>query len=218
MKLLFVLIATLCYVLALLLTYSIHAWYFRVDVVFYAAVYDALVAAVILFTIVQLIPSLRRRLNGLEHILVFIIWLLGGYAFAISGPAVLDRSLSVYIIEKLVQRGGGIRLDKIEQVFTQEYIVEHRLIDVRLTEQLESGTIEIVDGCVLVTEWGQRLANLSRFLRRNFLPRNRLLLGEYTDDLTDPFRNSVDSPGYACSQAVYEYSDVYDNFEKEAQY
>jgi hypothetical protein len=83
-------------------------------------------------------------------------------------------------------------------VFTQEYMVEHHLVDVRLTEQLESGTIRIDKGCVLLTERGQRLARFSRWFRANMLPRQRLLMGQYTDALTDPFRNSDARTDYTC--------------------
>jgi hypothetical protein len=126
------------------------------------------------------------------------IWLLLGYSFAISVPTVIDRSLSFYILEKLQQRGGGIKLDAFDQVFTQEYVKEHRLMDVRLTEQQQSGTIVIRNGCVVLTDWGQTIATTSRFFRNHFLPKQRLLMGEYSDDLTDPFRNSVKRVDYQC--------------------
>jgi hypothetical protein len=198
MKFVVAMVATLTYIAILLAIYLIHALYFRVDVVFYAALQDAVLAAVITLLVALLFPYVRRQLSSFERTLLLVIWLLGGYAFAISGPAVLDRSLSVYIVEKLVQRGGGIQLDRIEDVFTKEYLVEHRLLDVRLTEQAESGTIEFVDGCVLVTDRGRWVARISRFLRTNFLPKQRLVMGDYSDDLTDPFRNSVDTPDYTC--------------------
>jgi hypothetical protein len=113
-------------------------------------------------------------------------------------PTVIDRSLSFYILEKLQQRGGGIKLDAFDQVFTQEYVKEHRLMDVRLTEQQQSGTIVIRNGCVVLTDWGQTIATTSRFFRNHFLPKQRLLMGEYSDDLTDPFRNSVKRVDYQC--------------------
>jgi len=83
-------------------------------------------------------------------------------------------------------------------VFTKEYVKEHRLVDVRLTEQLESGTIRIDDGCVRLTARGERLASLSRSFRKHLLPRQRLLMGQYSDDLTDPFRNSKPAADYGC--------------------
>ena len=158
-----------------------------------AAVLAAVVLAAVLFTLA------RRLYSSFEKVLLICIWLLGGYAFAISGPAVLDRSLSFYILEKLQQRGGGVRADAIGDIFVNEYMNEYRLVDVRLTEQLESGTVVIEDGCVKLTPEGDSLATLSRYLRTHFMPRHRLLAGEYTDALVDPFQQSqTGEMGYEC--------------------
>ena len=84
-------------------------------------------------------------------------------------------------------------------VFKDEYMPEFRLVDVRLTEQLQSGTIAIENGCVKLTPRGERLATLSRFIRTTLLPKHRLLAGVYTDALVDPFRASKKGPiGYEC--------------------
>ena len=131
--------------------------------------------------------------------MIGIIWLLLGYSFAISIPTVIDRSLSFYLLEKLEQRGGGIKLNRFSDIFTKEYMKEHRLVDVRLTEQLTSGTIIIKEGCVRITGKGKSIAAFSRFFRTNFLPEQRLLMGQYSDDLIDPFKKSnSDVIGYEC--------------------
>lgn len=190
------LLLTVVYVVLLLGIHFLHVRFFSVDVVFYAAIGDALLAAV-LTGLLLLLPALRR-FTVTEKVLLVAVWLLGGYSFAISVPTVIDRSLSFYILEKLDQRGGGIRQDAFQDVFTKEYMVEHRLVDVRLTEQESSGTIHIANGCVLLTDKGRRVAALSRFYRQHFLPKQRLLLGRYSDDLTDPFRHSRQDVTYQC--------------------
>lgn len=178
--------------------YALHIRFFRVDVVFYAAIGDAVLAALVCYAGLL---GLRffAPLNGFEKFQLFVIWLLTGYALAISVPTVIDRSLSFYILEKLQQRGGGIAQDAFEQVFVGEYMPEHHLVDVRLTEQLESGTIRIENGCVLLTEKGARIAAFSRYFRTHWLPKERLLMGEYSDALTDPFRNSSAAADYVCA-------------------
>lgn len=190
------LLLTVVYVVLLLGIHFLHVRFFSVDVVFYAAIGDALLAAV-LTGLLLLLPALRR-FTVTEKVLLVAVWLLGGYSFAISVPTVIDRSLSFYILEKLDQRGGGIRQDAFQDVFTKEYMVEHRLVDVRLTEQESSGTIQIANGCVLLTDKGRRVAAMSRFYRQHFLPKQRLLLGRYSDDLTDPFRHSRQDVSYQC--------------------
>jgi hypothetical protein len=197
MKYLKLLGATALFGLLLLATYVVHVRYVPVNVVFYSAILDDVLATGLTLLVLAAIGWLRS-FSRFEIAQMVCIWLLLGYSFAISVPTVIDRSLSFYILEKLQQRGGGIKLDAFDQVFTQEYVKEHRLMDVRLTEQQQSGTIVIRNGCVLLTEWGQTIATTSRYFRNHFLPKQRLLMGEYSDDLTDPFRNSVKRSDYQC--------------------
>ncbi|MBZ1350081.1 hypothetical protein KZZ10_05440 [Alcaligenaceae bacterium LF4-65] len=197
MKYLKLLGATALFGLLLLVIYAVHVRYVPVNVVFYSAILDDVLATGLTLLLLAAIGWLRS-FSRFEIAQMVCIWLLLGYSFAISVPTVIDRSLSFYILEKLQQRGGGIKLDAFDQVFTQEYVKEHRLMDVRLTEQQQSGTIVIRNGCVLLTEWGQTIATTSRYFRNHFLPKQRLLMGEYSDDLTDPFRNSVKRSDYQC--------------------
>lgn len=190
-------IASLIFLFALLGIYLVHVTFFHINVVLYDSVLDALLAAAITGAVLF---GLRYFcvLNHFEKFQLIAIWLLVGYSLAISIPTVIDRSLSFYILEKIQQRGGGIKYSQFSEVFTKEYVVEHRLVDVRLTEQQESGTIVIKNGCVVLTERGKELAAFSRSFRKNFLPKKRLLMGEYSDDLTDPFKNSVKASNYEC--------------------
>ncbi|VTU17326.1 hypothetical protein H6CHR_00747 [Variovorax sp. PBL-H6] len=177
--------------------YWLHISYMHVNVVFYSAIVDGVMAAFITAGLVMALRSFSV-FSGFEKLQMLIIWLLTAYALAISVPTVLDRSLSFYILEKLQQRGGGIQQSRFAEVFTDEYLKEHRLVDVRLTEQLESGTIRIENGCVRLTPKGDGLASFSRFFRRHLLPKQRLLMGQYSDDLTDPFRHSAAQKDYTC--------------------
>lgn len=198
MKLLAAFLFTVVFIALLLGIYVIHVWYFPVPVVLYSALLDAFIAVAIA-GVILLAVGRRGPLGGFERVLLLVVWMLGGYAFAISGPTVLDRSLSFYLLEKLEQRGGGIREEAFADVFINEYMDEFRLVDVRLTEQLQSGTIAIEDGCVRLTPRGRMLAGVSRFVRLNLLPRQRLLAGELTDDLVDPFAGSpAGRMGYEC--------------------
>ncbi len=199
MKLTRAIIASVIFTVVLLGIYYVHVNFFKVNVVFYAAIGDGVVAALVTGAILQFFPYFRV-FGGFEKLQLVVIWLLFGYSFAISVPTVIDRSLSFYILEKLQQRGGGIKQDSFEQVFTQEYVKEHHLVDVRLTEQLQSGTIAINDGCVTLTEKGQMIASFGRFFRTHWLPKQRLLMGKYSDTLTDPFRNSVANVNYTCQR------------------
>lgn len=195
MKTLSFLLSTMIFFVFFLIIYAIHITYFKVGVILYSVLMDGLIA---IFLTSIMLYFVFHIFTKSEKIMLLTIWILCGYAFAISVPTVLDRSLSFYILEKLQQRGGGIKIESFEQVFTQEYMVEHRLVDVRLTEQLYSGTIDIKNGCVIITSKGKRLAEFSRYFRTNWLPRYRLIAGKYSDDLTDPFRESKEIYDYKC--------------------
>jgi hypothetical protein len=145
MKILRLLIASFFFLTTLCTIYYLHMHYFRVDVLFYAVIIDGLLAT-FLTSVVLFFFKYFCVLNGVEKFQLVVIWLFAGYIFAISVPTVIDRSLSFYILEKLQQRGGEIKLDGFEDVFTQEYVKEHHLVEVRLTEQAHSGTLFIQNG------------------------------------------------------------------------
>jgi hypothetical protein len=86
----------------------------------------------------------------------------------------------------------------MNEIFVKEYMPEYRLMDVRMTEQLSSGTLTIEDGCVQLTPRGKRIVGLTRFYRAKILPKKRVLMGEVTSDLTDPFRNGASAVDYRC--------------------
>ncbi|GHX57878.1 hypothetical protein ID062_16660 [Vibrio cholerae] len=183
------LFAGILFVVNLLVIYVLHVQYFKIDVVFYSAIFDGVLAAILTFFVIST-WNFFSCFSSFERVLILVIYLLGGYAFAISVPTVIDRSLSFYILEKIDQRGGGIKLSGFKDVFVNEYLPEHRLVDVRITEQLSSGTIFIDDNnCVKLTEKGKSIIKFSLFFRHNLLPKQRLLMGEYSSDLTNPFAN-----------------------------
>lgn len=191
------LFASAVFLLVLFGIYFVHVRFFRVDVVFYSALLDVLVAAAAAALSMRLL-NWFSDFGAFEKTQILFTWMLMGYIFAISIPTVIDRSLSFYILEKMQQRGGAIRLDRFEDIFTREYAREHQLVAVRLTEQQSSGTVTIRDGCVRLTPRGDHLASFSRFFRRHLLPRHRLLLGRYTDQLTDPFSGGEGAEDDSC--------------------
>lgn len=197
MKYLKLFYATALYLAILSSIWLLIVNFFKVDVVFYSAIWAAVIAVAVQALLVFITPLLRG-FSGVEKLQQLVSCVLLGYIVAISVPTVIDRSLSFYILEKLQQRGGGIQLAKFNYIFTSEYMREHRLVDIRLTEQTESGTIAIDGDCVKLTPKGDRIASFGRFFRQNLLPKQRLLMGEYTDQLTNPFKRSDSAPDYLC--------------------
>ncbi|TWG35901.1 hypothetical protein ATF69_3469 [Acidovorax delafieldii] len=181
-------------------TYWIYIRLFKVDVVFYAAIW-ACTLALLAYALLITITPFSNYFNPLEKVQNIAICGLLGYILAITFPTIIDRSLSFYFLEKIQQRGGGIQLNYLDYIFREEYIKEHRLMEVRLTEQMESGTLFVDQGsCIRLTTRGELLATFSRFFRSHFLPPQRLIAGEYSSDLVDPFMHKNTVPDYLCKQ------------------
>ncbi len=176
------------YTLLYVVTYVLHALYFSVNVVFYSALFDAFIAVILTFFILK--TRYFSVFGNFDKILILIIVTLLGYAISISIPTIIDRSLSLYMLEKINQRGGGIVLSSFDDIIKNEYMKEYRVTDARITEQLESGTIKISNSCVKLTDRGELIVLFSSLFRNNLLPKNRLLMGSYTDDLINPLRGT----------------------------
>ena len=185
------------FIFVLLLINILHATFFKVDVVFYSSIEDIPIAVLLTLAILSFL-NFYKTFSITNTILLSLLMVSIGYSFAISIPTVVDRSLSIYLLEKIQQRGGSVKVSSLEHMIITEYIKEQRLADIRLTEQLESGTIKISGDCLSLTSKGEYIATLTRFYRKNFLPKHRLILNNYSDELTDPFRNSPLKVDYGC--------------------
>ena len=178
----------------------LHFRYLPVHVVLYDSLLDAAVAAATVAVIFYFVFAERSGLTRYEAGLAIVTACLLCALYAVMVPTVIDRSLSIYILEKLNQRGGSIAQSAWPQIFKDEYLPEYKLVDIRLTEQLNSGTITIKDDCVSLTQRGHLIVLLSELYRNNVLPKHREIMGTYTDELTDPFRNSKVVVPFKCPE------------------
>ena len=184
------------FIFLLIIIYTIYINQFNVNVLLYSSLFCVLISLTI--ATIFLFSIKVKYVNFFEKILILIICALTGYSLVLSLPTVIDRSLSFYILEKLDQRGGGIKVDKMDIVFTKEYLKEHRLIDIRLTEQLKTKTVIIDKNCLRLTSKGKKVVRFSNIFRQYFLPKQRLIRDKYTDELISPLDNEIDIPDYLC--------------------
>jgi hypothetical protein len=184
------------FIACLIVINIIHNLYFNVNVVLFSALFDAVFS---LMAVMGILSFFRwfRTFTGFEILLVSIILLLTGYVYAISLPTLIDRSLSIYLLEKISQK-KGVELNAVDQLIAKDYVKEHQLAKVRITEQLESGTIAIKNGCVLLTSKGEFIVKVASYIQKNLLPKKRLLMGEYNDSLTDPLARRLSSEEFTC--------------------
>ena len=169
-----------CYIFILLVVHFLHVAFFEVDVVFYSALFDAWLASLIFIFALYFLWSIK----SFDKVFYFTVFSFSlGYIFAISVPTVVDRSLSFYIIEKLRNNGGAAKIGFMQEDFFSVYAKEYRVMDIRITEQIESSMI-IRDGdCIKLTRNGELVAAFSQLYRENFLPKKRRIGDDYSDDL-----------------------------------
>lgn len=162
--------------LYLLLFAGLNIAHFRllpVTVVLYAALFDALLAAALVAALVFVLPRQRLSATVAEIMLSLCVGFLIAVIYSIMVPTLIDRSLSLYMLEKLQQYGGGIKQEAVADVIKRDYFAERDVVAARLTEQLKSGTIAVSNGCVRLTPLGEFVARLSQFSRKALLPKQR---------------------------------------------
>lgn len=169
------------YLTLLIAIYWIHITFIKVDVLLYSAIQDVLIATII-FMLFMVIQKKIIVFNLFELLLSSIVFLLVGYILAISIPTIIDRSLSFYLLEKIKQN-NGLREESLKSLIQQDYINELKVPEMRITEQLESGTILIKNGCITLTNKGEKISSFSIFFKKYFLPKMRLIKESYSDEL-----------------------------------
>jgi len=202
-KILLFLLALSVYIILFSLIYMVHIHFFGIDVILYASLLDSLIA-LIFFLIIFIYSGLNKTYNYFETFTTSCILLFLGYSFSITVPTVIDRSLSFYYLEKIRQHDGAINKNSMREIFTGDFVDEYKVVEMRLTEQLSSGTIRIQGDCILLTRRGYIVTSFSDFFRRNLLANKRLILDEYSDQLTDPLRDSKPNVNYLCEKSFYE--------------
>ena len=110
MKISTLLLSSFVFFMVFIVIYNIHISYFKVDVVLYSTLIDNFLAIAFMSVLFCFTFHIFTKT---EKIMLLSIWFLSGYAFAISVPTILDRSLSFYLLEKLQQRGGGIKQESL---------------------------------------------------------------------------------------------------------
>ena len=116
MKIVKLIYSLLLFFVILITIYIFHINFFYVDVIFYSALFNGVLATIIT-SLVLWFKEYFKVFSFFEKIQIFIICLLIGYSFAISVPTVIDRSLSFYILEKIQERGGGIKKSIFQEIF-----------------------------------------------------------------------------------------------------
>ena len=132
------------------------------EVIFYDGLQVIAVTAV-LFIAVWLYAYLRTRsgnaglwgwARGTPQALILFIFI--AYSFVITVPALLDRSISFFMISiAATAEDGKTDVLELQQRFVDAFVLDGGAIEKRLNEQLVSGNMAPSDGGYVLTERGE---------------------------------------------------------------
>lgn len=127
---------------------------------------------VLLLTVSGIVYAKVRTLFGVDfstNVLCIGISTLFMALFFSLGPMVIERSYTVYSLADMTDHAGRTySAEEIKTQFIEGYIEGAGESQKRIDEQVYIGNLRIVEGGYQITEKGQRLVHLFRFLEMIF--------------------------------------------------
>ena len=91
--------------------------------------------------------------------LLFVCWFLFAffvcYSFFITVPALLDRSISLYLLRLLEVEQSAASQHQLNTWYINGFVYHNNAVMKRLNEQVYSGNIKLVDDCYTLTDRGR---------------------------------------------------------------
>lgn len=112
----------------------------------------------------------KNKWGGAPHaISIAMICLSINLSFFIVVPVSLDRSVSVFLLGYMHEKGTPVTKLQLEKAFNDIYVMRYEAIDRRIEEQLASGNlVEASPGFYKLTDTGIGFINFSRFTANTF--------------------------------------------------
>jgi hypothetical protein len=146
--------------------YILKRWLWPGPIVFY----EGLLLGICFFVLGLLGAIVVRKLNGRlasYWIPAAVAAFLFNYAFIITIPSLLERSISITLIGAVAQGGAkGVAFDTINRTFLESYLAGDRQIHKRLTEQVTSDDMVDHDGSYSLTPKGRFIFETNVMLAR----------------------------------------------------
>ena len=163
----------LLFVLIFFIINFLHFLFFEVSVVLYALIFDIFISS-LLFTLITFKNHKTYYKSSVTYIffILFTINLLITYSILV--PTAIDRSLSIYMLEKIDESNGPLDIQKFETQISETYFYEMDVFEIRINEQKETGSIKIENNEITLTKKGEILLSFFNFVKCHFLPKKRI--------------------------------------------
>jgi len=134
--------------------------------------YQGLVS--IIFAALLLIPIFIIKKNFLEMLGYFLFSIMFCYSFLITIPALIDRSISLYILATVYEK-EKISKEEIDNYFIKGFVIKNKAVNKRLEEQIftkniinNNGVYQITSRGILINKFNIMMSNLYR-TEKNYL-------------------------------------------------
>ncbi len=134
-----------------------------IPVFFYRGIAAIIAAGIIISFIMIVLRSVRMKkiITIRDILLLFCLFCCINIVIFTHLPVTADRSVSVFMLGYMDNKGSDCTKQELEDVFVQKYVREYKAFDKRLAEQLYTGTIEVTaDGSYILTEPGRRIIDI----------------------------------------------------------
>lgn len=151
---------------------------FKFDIIFYEGI--------IIIIVLTLVSILFKIFSKKETYLTFILFC---YAFHITIPSLLDRSISLYIIG-ILHEEKMLAIHDLQIYFTNGFIYHNKSIEKRINEQVRSGNITNLNGKYSLTTKGNELFKINQIFAKIFnTNQNYVYPINYKDDNLSQYAN-----------------------------
>lgn len=154
-----------------LVTYILNRQIIASEIVFYDGLICVFVVAIVLGLIWIVLVGRAQRAGVTPSQTLWrmpqaiILYLLIGYAFVITVPALLDRSISYFILNSVSANGArGATKEEISKLFYEDYVIAQDAVGKRLHEQIVSGNVTRKDDHYVATARGRMIYTIHQSL------------------------------------------------------
>ena len=114
---------------------------------------------------------MKKIINKDIFLLTILFGIFFNYSIIITGPALSNRSLSLYILETIGKKNNennGITQDKILLSLQKNFLVEKQQLENRLYEQISSKNIYKKDEVFFISTRGKIINTINEFFLKIF--------------------------------------------------
>ncbi len=112
----------------------------------------------------------KKFLNKQVFLITLLFSIFFNYSIIITGPALSNRSLSLYILETVEKnnKDNGITQDKILSLLQKNFLIEKKQLENRLYEQISSENLYKKNEFFFISHRGKIINNINKFFLKIF--------------------------------------------------